>query len=488
MDFADSLVQAVPGGVVHVLPDGSVRMANPEALRILGLKFDELTERYIVDFETETILDDGSPCPAAAYPVAVVLMTQKASGPLTIGVKRPDGTICWAVFRAQPVFEAGVFNGAVVTFLDVSSRKEVEDALRRSEERWRNFSEHSPDFLLTTSPELVVRSINRMLPDQETTLVGRSIVDYIDPPYANDWRGQAELARETRKPVRFETRGRSDTGILTWYETYLVPLVDDDVLTGFLIVGRDVTERRKMLASIAEKDRLANVGMLASSIAHEVMNPLTYMLANLELAAKVDGERRDKAITSAREGATRMQQVVYDLRSLGRTGAEELFYVDVRTVFETALRLCGPQIGRRAKVELALGEVPGVLASESRLCQVFINLLTNASQATTTDESISIHVRTRHEGDFVGVEIEDNGEGIAPESVSRVFEPFFTTKREGTGLGLSICRDIIERMGGRIDLKSTVGEGTNFTVWLSTNREPTRASESRAGDRARVHE
>ena len=145
-----------------------------------------------------------------------------------------------------------------------------------------------------------------------------------------------------------------------------------------------MTERRQMLASLAEKERLASVGMLAASVAHEIMNPLTYVLANLDFVVgerSVDPARNTKALVEAREGARRMQQIVWDLRALGRAGGEELFYVDARSVLEIALRLSGPEVARTASVVLELDEVPCVLASESRLCQVFINLLVNAAQA-----------------------------------------------------------------------------------------------------------
>ncbi len=88
MQFADSLIQAVPGGVVHVRRDGSVHMANPEASRILGLRFDELAQRYIQDFETETILEDGRPCPAKDYPVATTLATGEPAGPILVVLDR----------------------------------------------------------------------------------------------------------------------------------------------------------------------------------------------------------------------------------------------------------------------------------------------------------------------------------------------------------------------------------------------------------------
>jgi signal transduction histidine kinase len=246
-----------------------------------------------------------------------------------------------------------------------------------------------------------------------------------------------------------------------------------------------VNERRAMMASLAEKERLASVGMLAASVAHEIMNPLTYVRANLDFAiaadeqgatdaAARDPDRRTKALREAREGAARMQQIVCDLRTLGRVSAEENFYVDARAVIETALRLAGPAVSHAATVKLDLAPVPSVLASESRLCQVVINLVVNAGQAVeaNAERGGEIRIRTRHDEakGLVGIEVEDTGEGIAPASLARIFEPFYTTKRSGTGLGLSICRDIVARMGGHIDVRSSKGEGSTFTVWLSTTR------------------
>jgi signal transduction histidine kinase len=165
---------------------------------------------------------------------------------------------------------------------------------------------------------------------------------------------------------------------------------------------------------------------------------------------------------------------VFDLRALGRASTEDLFYVDTRAVIETALRLAGPVVAQAADVSLDLVDVPSVLASDSRLCQVVINLVVNAAQAI---ESVGngrgeIRIRTRSDdAGLVGIEIADTGEGIGPASMPRIFEPFYTTKRTGTGLGLSICRDIVAQMGGRIDVKSAPGEGSTFTVWLSSTRE-----------------
>ena len=208
------------------------------------------------------------------------------------------------------------------------------------------------------------------------------------------------------------------------------------------------------------------------------MNPLTYVLANLDFAMSgrcPPGARMTKALLDAREGAARMQQIVWDLRALGRAGSEELFYVDVRAIIETALRLTGPEIAQNARLTADIAEVPGVLASESRLCQVFINLLLNAAQAMAErpigEREIRIRTRADDAHGLVGVDISDTGPGIAPEHIARIYDPFFTTKRSGTGLGLSISRQHLERMGGRIEVATELGTGTTFTVWLSTTRQ-----------------
>jgi len=478
------IFDAVPGGVVRVARDGSIVTANPDALALLGYRFDHITEKFIADWDPTTINEDGSPCPHGDYPVAQVLATGKASGPRTIGVRRPDGQTIWAVFRAVPLHDAeGTLDGAVVSFLDITERKIAEEKVKRSERRWRTLAENLPDFVCVGDADAKIVALNRILPQYtEEQVIGASIYDFLDPGSVTEYRAKFEQVLTERTPQRLETRGVGPDGRTVWYETLLVPFSTDDATEKsgdrVLVVARDITERRGMLANLAEKERLASVGMLAASVAHEIMNPLTYVLGNLDFALSercTDEARRKKALGDAREGASRMQQIVWDLRALGRAGAQELFYVDPRAVLETALRLSGPEVGRTARVVLDLSEVPGVLASESRLCQVFINLLVNAAQAVDEkpQDEREIHVRTRHDEakSLVGIAISDNGVGIPNDRLDRVFEPFYTTKRSGTGLGLSISKDIVTNMGGRIDVESTMTVGTTFTVWLSTMRE-----------------
>jgi PAS domain S-box-containing protein len=385
------------------------------------------------------------------------------------------------VFRAIPTFTpTGTLSGAVVTFLDITDRKIAEAQLKASEEKWRLLAENLPDFVLVGDKDAKIESINRLLPPETLEkVIGSYGWSYLDDEHREPWKQMYEEALATKKPCRFDTRTTDPDGKQTWYETVFVPLPDGS--DRILYVARDITERRTMVSKLAEQERLASVGMVAASVAHEIMNPLTYVLANLDFALgdKCDSdERRNKALKEAREGAARMQQIVWDLRSLGRAGSQELFYVDVRAVLETALRLSTPEVGRNTNVNVQLAEVPGVLASESRLCQVFINLLVNAAQAMENkpeaERELTVRTRTNDDLSMVAIDVSDTGTGIPSMQLGRIFDPFFTTKRSGTGLGLSISRDCIERMGGRIEVTSEEGRGTTFTVWLSTTRSLTK--------------
>ncbi len=243
---------------------------------------------------------------------------------------------------------------------------------------------------------------------------------------------------------------------------------------------RDITERRRAEASLVQTDRLATVGTLAAGVAHEINNPLAYVLLNLgflerELAGLVAGdadrERVMQMVQAAREGTERVAVIVRDLRSVSRADGEGQRFVDVRRVVESALNIATNEIRRRARLVTALDDLPAVHGNEGRLGQVFLNLLLNAAHAIPAGRDQENEVRVdawESAPGRVSVRVRDTGTGIAPELIPRIFDPFFTTKPPGlgTGLGLSICQNIVTSMGGTIDVDSAPGRGTTFTVTL----------------------
>ncbi|WP_224366746.1 hybrid sensor histidine kinase/response regulator [Hyalangium versicolor] len=244
---------------------------------------------------------------------------------------------------------------------------------------------------------------------------------------------------------------------------------------------QDITERKEMERRLMVADRMAALGTLAGGIAHEINNPLTYITTNLAFleenlstsAAKQNPalEELRGAVSDAREGANRVRHIVRDLKAFSRVDESRPQPVDVRKGLEFSFNVAAPEIRARAQLVRDFQEVPLVLGDETRLGQVFLNLLVNAAQAIPegNPEAHSITVRTRRgEPGQVVVEISDTGGGIPPANLERIFEPFFTTKPAGvgTGLGLSICHGIVTSLGGRISVQSAVGRGTTFTVTL----------------------
>lgn len=246
-------------------------------------------------------------------------------------------------------------------------------------------------------------------------------------------------------------------------------------------------------------ERMASVGMLSASIAHEINNPLAVVIGNLELVmVSLDGAMDDAPfrklvketpdglaaqmlerlgtaedpLRDALEAAERVREIVRDLKIFSRSeDAVEIVPVDLHKVIESAVRMASNEIRHRAKLVRAFGEVPRVMGTESRLGQVLLNLIVNAAQAMPVGQAAEneIKVTTSVENDEqVVVEVADTGIGIPEDKLARVFDPFFTTKPAGvgTGLGLAICHRIITEAGGTISVRSKVGEGTVFRVVL----------------------
>jgi PAS domain S-box-containing protein len=257
----------------------------------------------------------------------------------------------------------------------------------------------------------------------------------------------------------------------------------------------DVTDRKQMQARLLLADRMASVGTLAAGVAHEINNPLAYVTANLGYAHEELMRQLERgpaqpvapgplkavcaALGEAMHGAERVRTIVGDLKTFSREVQEPLRAVDVRKVLDSTLNLAAGEIRHRARLVKEYGEdVPAVRGNDSRLGQVFLNLLVNAAQAIPSDGDADHHeirVTTRVAGPGkVAVEVSDTGAGIAPELMGRIFDPFFTTKPPGvgTGLGLSICHNLITAMGGEMHVNSDLGRGTTFQVLLPAASTP----------------
>ena len=258
---------------------------------------------------------------------------------------------------------------------------------------------------------------------------------------------------------------------------------------------RDAVERhrlrvmvQRLQVRISETERMYALGVLTASIGHELRTPLSVVTSSVEYCRKAlqqsvaqlgsalpaaspalaNLREIDGALSDAADGAQRLLEVVDGINLSARGEAPVRVPVDVSHVVQSVLRLVRGEAVQRAQLAVELQARPTVAGSATRLGQVLLNLVLNALQAMPTRPMLENQIRVilSEEGKHAVLRVSDNGTGIEPQKLARIFDPFFTTKLKGTGLGLAISRQIVEELGGEIDVESTVGVGTSFVVRL----------------------
>lgn len=266
---------------------------------------------------------------------------------------------------------------------------------------------------------------------------------------------------------------------------------------------------------LVQSEKLASIGQLAAGVAHEINNPIGYIFSNfgtLEgylaqlfqmlaayeaaeplLTSTPQGQRLSQIrqeieldylkddipnlMRESREGISRVRKIVSDLKDFSRVGAsQEWVWANLHKGIDSTLNIVNNEIKYKADVSLQYGKLPDVECLPSEINQVIMNLLINAAHAISVDRGvITVRTGTCTEGgvEQVWIEIEDNGDGISKEHVSRIFDPFFTTKPvgKGTGLGLSLSYGIVQKHNGHIDVQSEPGKGTCFRITLPVRHD-----------------
>ena len=319
-----------------------------------------------------------------------------------------------------------------------------------------------------------------MSPDEAPT--SAPVVEIIHGEDVASVRAEVERAIATRQPYDVHCRIVRADGVRIIHARGQAVYDPDGTPVRLVGTVQDITERRQVEERLVLVDRMASVGTLAAGIAHEINNPLAYVIGNLDLVAEELAEIADEAprarlrdlaqwIEDARDGAEHVRKIVRGLRTFSRADEDRRVPLDVRRVLDLSVDLAFNELRHRARLVKDYQEVPLVLADEARLSQVFINLLVNAAQAMPEGQSDRHEVRlstSRAPGGQAVIEVRDTGPGMSPEVLGRIFDPFFTSKAigVGTGLGLSICHGIVSALGGEILVESEPGKGTVFRIVL----------------------
>ncbi len=320
-------------------------------------------------------------------------------------------------------------------------------------------------------------------------------------------------ALEEKEPARRKTdlaESKDSENILQEYNAVLIRKLESkmvQLLEANQALEEEIAKRRqaeldarRALEKLHQADKMSTIGQLAAGIAHEVNNPVAFVLPNLhQLRAEVDllneyfalveqeaGTERPVAFYREKKlrdrcvelpqviddcvaGMERIRDISKDLRQFSRIDGELYESVKIEDLLESSLQIATNLIKHRAEVKRDYGSIPNLVVNKGKMAQVMLNILVNAAQAIDPDDpdKHQIRVSTRCKDDEIQVEIANTGEAIPEELQARIFDPFFTTKApdEGTGLGLSISASIIQQHGGRIELESN-SDLTRFILCL----------------------
>jgi PAS domain S-box-containing protein len=465
--------------------------------------------------------------PASVAPPGAWLIPIARIGPLiVVGILASIGLVLAVVFALR-------LNRARARLLE--QRRRVEAALRESEVFYHSLVESLPQTILrkdtegrfTFASEKFCQELGRSL-DQ---IVGKTDLDFFPRELAEKYRSDDRRVIETGRAVDVVEEHVTPGGQRLYVQVIKTPLYGaDGRIIGMQGIFWDVTERRlaeeqlqlqnerlqemarsehqahealkRAQGQLVQQEKLASLGLLVAGVAHEINNPLAFVINNiavlerdlgdvlrlLRLHEGADGPTpspeairrfRDEAdidytlsnlpdlLQRTREGLRRIQRIVSDLRAFGRVDEGELIEVDLNSGIESTITIAlGHAKKKGVALEADLVPLPRVSCYAAKVNQVILNLLTNAIDACESGGHVT--VRTRPEPGGVRVEVADDGCGMPVNVRDRIFDPFFTTKPigQGTGLGLSITYGIIQDHGGSIEVESEPGQGTRFTIHL----------------------
>jgi two-component system cell cycle sensor histidine kinase/response regulator CckA len=501
-DLLVQVLDELPMGVwVARAPSGEVAYVNRAFQEILGMS--AVAESQIEDApRTYGIFDRrGNPFPVERLPFSQVLATGATAVVDDLVIHRPDRTRVNVRAVGQPVKDAdGALTHVIVAFIDIT-REVVAEVQRATADAYLRLAvDHAPialfsidlDGIITLSEGAGLTSLGV----RSGQLVGQSVFElYKDHP---------TIPGYIRRGLRGESFWYTVQVRDAVYDTWLTPLRDaGGKIVGALGLSNDATEVRHLQAGIIQSDRVRAVGTLAASVAHEINNPLMYVLGafrsldrtlEAQLAAaqngaeqemlgsiRADSERMRDEIATARKGIEHITTIMRDLKTFSRSDDPKLEPVDLATILDSVLKLVRKEVTARARLAVSVTAVPLVLGSEARLVQVLLNLLMNAAQSLTGGhpQQDEVSLTLRPEGERVVIEVGDSGPGVPPAERERIFEPFVTTKPigEGTGLGLFVCRNIVRGLGGEIAVMDRPGGGALFRVSLPVAEAVERAAE-----------
>ena len=478
----DELIEQAPEAVVILTPENQVVRISKEFARLFGYAQDEVQGRFIYDLIVpETLLER-----AREY-VAQIKRGERVE--VETVRRRKDGTEVHVSFVAVPVrTPSGGHVATYAMYQDITERKRAEAQLIESEARFRTMADKAPVLIWTTGADGLCDYFNK--PWLEFT--GRTMEQEMGVGWSQGVHpGDLQAALDTywpafhaRKPFRMEYRLRRADGEYRWVIESGVPrYTGAGEFAGYIGSNIDITDLkrleeererlRQLQVELAHRNRVATMGELAASLAHEINQPITGAAASgracvnwLECDAPNISEAREAASAMVAD-VTRAADIIDRIRSLYRRGTPRRELVDVNAIIREMVSLLTDTANRSsASIRMNIYDtLPTITADRVQLQQVLMNLMLNGIEAMKDIGGELVVSSNKTEDNQILISVSDSGIGL-PRGSEGMFTAFFTTKPQGTGMGLAISRSIIESHGGRLWASANAGRGATFQFAL----------------------
>jgi PAS domain S-box-containing protein len=483
------IVLAVPDGIWVVDPQGQSIFNNKRMAEILGAGTESLAGQSCFD----CVFPEDLPEAQRQFAKGMAGNRQ----PFDFRLRRNDGSEIWVSISCGPVFDdSGVVMGLLGMFAEITERKRAEAKNSESDERFRNMANCAPVMMWMAGQDKLCEFFNQgwlaftgRNMEQE---IGNGWAQGVHPDDMQHCLGIYHSAFDAHQPFEMEYRLRRHDGEFRWVLDTGAPRFGANAeFLGYVGTAVDITDRKQAEESdrrVEHLQRLAVMGQLTATIAHELSQPLTAISNNVDTAAKLLSFARPRLgeppldelgeiISDIRADSGRARDVIYRIRNFVLKRELRMEPLELNSIVEDTLGLLAGDARRRGvqvRAELT-PENPVVIGDRTQLQQVLINLAINGmdAMANTPRATRCLTVQTRsHGGDHVEVAVVDRGEGVASDHFPHLFESFFTTKREGMGLGLFLSRSIVESHQGRIWAENDPSGGAifRFTVLMAQNR------------------